>query len=366
MSENPFRSLIGDLGKQLSQNEHVDTIFPTNKVKAKRITPDSFQEIKDVSNPKRIAFVDGGDGLLEEAPNYQIIINRIYFSIFQGKKRIKPKKLKPRVEFVSYVVSTVKSEGEKKSISYDTRLYPYNQQDRQYIPEESDITSKTDATTILEQSRLFSLARRFAEWKMAKRVVEEELAAGDILIIDGSLQTIFKNEARYANSLYETALEKGIYVCGLAKTSRLITESGDPLLARISEMGDGVDFAKWYVEIAETVSSDDRGYLLGVKFHPKSRYVFRFEVLREQFNNMEKEKKNEILASISANSQDIAMPGYPYGSIDVDRFAQVRKNELNMYRGLLMAEMSQRPEWKRLQKYGFATKAHDDLNWVTS
>jgi len=94
--------------------------------------------------------------------------------------------------------------------------------------------------------------------------------------------------------------------------------------------------------------------------------VFRFEILLEQFKKMTDQDKIDVLSSLAANSQDIAMPGYPYGMIDADRFAQVRMNELNMYRGLMMAEMSRHPEWKKLSKYSLTTKFHDDLNWVTS
>ena len=63
--------------------------------------------------------------------------------------------------------------------------------------------SKTNGTTILESERLTSLSRRFTEWKLAQEIVKEELAEGDIIVKDGSLQSNFKNEAKYANQLYQ-------------------------------------------------------------------------------------------------------------------------------------------------------------------
>lgn len=366
MSENPVRNLIGDLGEQLTKREHSNVILPVGQMKTFPITPDRFKEIKENVNPKKIAFIDGGDGALEESPNFLIAINRVYFSMFAGKNRIKPKKLKQRLEFFSTIVSSVSNEGGKKRISYETKLYPYDQKERVCLPEESDLASQTQSTTILERSRLTSLARRFAEWKLAALVVKEELDAGDMIVLDGSLQTNFKNETEYAKNLYSEGIKKGVIVCGLTKTSRLITDSGDPLLARISEISEGVSFGKWFVEIAESASADDRGFLMGAKFHDKSKHVFRFEILLEQFKKMTDQEKNDVLGSLAANSEDIAMLGYPYGMIDADRFAQVRMNELNMYRGMMMAEMSRHPEWKRLLKYTLTTKFHDDLNWVTS
>lgn len=365
MSEDPIKDLVGELGKRLSDKEHSDVVLSTGKGKQTLITPKEFQEIKQVSNPRKIAFIDGGDGPLEEAPNFLITINRVYFSLFQGKQRVKPK-TNPRAQFFSYVTSNVETEGGKKKITYDARLFSPSESDKEYLPSENDLTSTTESTTILQGSRLNSLARRFAEWKMAAKVVENELESGDMIVMDGSLQTNFKNETKYANRLYEIAKNKGVIVCGLAKTSRLLTEAGDPLLARISEISEDVDYDRWYVRVAEEVSSDDKGYMLAAKFHPKSHFIFRFEILREQFNEMDDDEINSILSSLAENSQDVAMLGYPYGAIDADRFAQVRFSELDMYRGIVLGEMLRHPEWKKLQKHSELLRAHDFLNWVSS
>ncbi|RMW37180.1 MAG: DNA double-strand break repair nuclease NurA [Nitrosopumilus sp.] len=365
MSDDPVKSLIEELGAQLSQKEHSDVVLNNGKGKQFLIAPSEFCEIKQTESPRKIAFVDGGDGPLEESPNYLITINRVYYSLFQGKKRIKPKE-NPRVQFFSYVTSNIETVDGKKNVSYNTRLFPHSSEDKKYLPLESDLTSNTESTSVLQGARLNSLGRRFAEWQLAIHVVESELSAGDMLVVDGSLQTNFKNEIKYAKRLYDLAMKKGVIICGLAKTSRLITESGDPLLARVAEIAEDVSFGKWHVKIAEEVSSDDRGFMMAVKFHEKSRFVFRFEILREQFEAMNEEEINSVLDSLAQNSQDVAMIGYPYGAIDADRFAQVRMDELNMYKGFILSEMLKRPEWKRLQKYSASLSAHDVLNGVTS
>lgn len=365
MSEDPVKSLIAELGAHLSQKEHSDVVMNNGNGKQFLIEPSKFVEIKSTENPRKIAFVDGGDGPLEESPNFLVTINRVYFSLFQGKKRIKPQ-ANPRVQFFSSVTSNVSTINGKKSVSYDTKLFPHSDEDKKYLPEASDLTSNTESTTVLQGARLNSLGRRFAEWQLAIHVVDKELEKGDVIVMDGSLQTNFKNEIKYAKKLYELAMSKGVIVCGLAKTSRLITESGDPLLARVAEISEEVPFGKWYVKVAEEISADDRGFMLAVKFHGKSQFVFRFEILREQFEAMSSEELNSILDSLVQNSQDVAMIGYPYGAIDADRFAQVRNDELGMYQGFMMAEKMRHPEWKKLQKYSASLAAHDVLNGVTS
>ena len=365
MNDDPVKSLIEELGAHLSQKEHSDVILNNGTGKQFLIAPSEFQEITPVISHRKIAFVDGGDGPLEESPNFLITINRVYFSLFQGKKRIKPK-ANPRVQFFSYVLSKIYTEDGKKKVSYDTRLFPHSPEDKKYLPLENDLSSKTESTSILQGAKLNSLGRRFAEWQLAIHVVENELSQGDVIVMDGSLQTGFKNEVKYSSRLYELAQRKGVIVCGLAKTSRLITESGDPLLARVSEIAEEVTFGKWYVKVAEEVSADDRGFMMVVKFHAKSRFVFRFEILREQFYKMSPEELNSVLESLAENSQDVAMIGYPYGAIDADRFAQVRMDELSMYKGFILAEKLRHPEWKKLQKYSAGMGAHDVLNGVTS
>ena len=365
MSEDPVKSLIAELGAHLSQKEHSDVVMNNGNGKQFLIEPSEFVEIKSTGNPRKIAFVDGGDGPLEESPNFLVTINRVYFSLFQGKKRIKPQ-ANPRVQFFSSVTSNVSTVNGKKSVSYDTKLFPHSDEDKKYLPEAADLKSNTESTTVLQGARLNSLGRRFAEWQLAIHVVDKELEKGDMIVMDGSLQTNFKNEIKYAKRLYDLAMSKGVIVCGLAKTSRLITESGDPLLARIAEISEDVPFGKWYVKVAEEISADDRGFMLAVKFHEKSQFVFRFEVLREQFEAMSSEELNSVLDSLVENSQDVAMIGYPYGAIDADRFAQVRNDELGMYQGFMMAEKMRHPEWKKLQKYSASLAAHDVLNGVTS
>jgi hypothetical protein len=362
---DPVKSLIEELGAHLSQKEHSDRVLNNGKGKQFLIAPSEFSEIKPIDSPRKIAFVDGGDGPLEESPNFLITINRVYFSLFQGKKRIKPKE-NPRVQFFSSVTSNITTVNGKKEVSYNTRLFPHSAEDKKYLPDESDLTSSTESTSVLQGARLNSLGRRFAEWQLAIHVVESELDKGDMLVLDGSLQTSFKNEIKYANRLYDLAMSKGVIVCGLAKTSRLITESGDPLLARIAEIAEDVPFGKWHVKVAEEISADDRGFMLAVKFHAKSRFVFRFEILREQFSSMNNDELNSVLASLAENSQDVSMIGYPYGAIDADRFAQVRRDELGMYQGFILSEKLRHPEWKRLQKYSASLTAHDTLNGVTS
>ncbi len=363
-NSDPVRSLVDELGSNLARRKHSDIVLNVGSAKRFEIKPSKFVEIKPVEHVRKIAFVDGGSGILDESPSFLVALNRVYYSIFKGKDRIRPR-TRNRVQFLSCITSDIQATGGKKKINYKTRLFARDA-DMQYLPQDADLSSEVERSSVMDGSKLESIGRRFAEWKFALHVVKNELERGDMIVMDGSLQTSLKNEVVYASDLYNTAQQMGVIVCGLSKTSRLITEAGEPLLARVAEIGEEVPFGRWYVKVAEEVSKDDRGFMLAVRLHEKSQFVFRFEIFRGQFNKLDHDELNSIMYSLAANSHDISMLGYPYGAIDADRFAQVRNDEADMYKGYIMSAKLKKPEWRRLQRYNTGLNVHDILNMVTS
>jgi len=79
MTEDPIKSLIEELGAHLSQKEHSDIILNNGKGKQSLIAPSEFTEIKSVDSPRKIVFVDGGDGPLEESSCH--CSDRYFFNI---------------------------------------------------------------------------------------------------------------------------------------------------------------------------------------------------------------------------------------------------------------------------------------------
>ncbi|MEM2914851.1 MAG: hypothetical protein QXH91_05575, partial [Candidatus Bathyarchaeia archaeon] len=157
------------------------------------------------------------------APNFSVQINRVYCGIFRGQDRISLKSLPNRVEFFSHTHSVFRD----NEIFYDTSLFPLEEEFIRLLPEEPDLSfSSSDRTVTVgtmraDISRVASIARKFTEWTYAYKIVERELEEEDMLVLDGSLQTTFKNESKYSNRLYELADSKGVIVTGLSKTSHL-------------------------------------------------------------------------------------------------------------------------------------------------
>ena len=65
----------------------------------------------------------------------------------------------------------------------------------------------------------------------------------------------------------------------------------------------------------------------------------------------------EVAAALAANATDAAFPGYPYGLIEADKFAQVTRTEGEQLKLRLLAKGG-----KELQQHLHALDAHDILN----
>ena len=409
-SGDPFELLLSDLEMRATTRAHADRVRAAAKTRFE-MRPSGFVGIRpDPSPPRRAAFVDGGNGILAEAPDYLIVLNRVYYSIFRGAEKLRPRDCtgndgpgdgrdndgglgngrdddsaaRPRTTtFLSCVLPHVGDVAARdgarnddgrdgahapEPMTFDTRVYPYGQEPAGCLPDNDDLLSISDGkTAALDGSTpLASLARRLAEIRLATRIASDELGPGDILVMDGSLQTSLDVERQYAGRLYDAAVKRGVIVCGLAKTTRLLTEAGEPLLVRASEIAAKTGHDRWYVPVAEGMFGDGLTSMLAAKLHPRSRFVFRIDVLCKQFRDMDDGQRNAVFWSLASNSGDVAALGYPYGLIDADKHAQVRKKEAAMYRRSLYSRMEGRLERRRmLERRPDSIIFHDILNRVT-
>jgi hypothetical protein len=241
----------------------------------------------------------------------------------------------------------------------------------QYLPDARDLKFYSfDPSLITGRfrapiSRIAETARRFAEWKMAGLIIENEMEEEDAIIRDGSLQTTVTNERKYSNSAMEMAIDKKVIFLGLSKTSTLFTTTGFPLLAAISELSEDTRFTDtswYYYPIVDIEQPDHRAEMYVVRLQPSSEYVFRLEFLKEQAQDLSKTELEKYIFALSKNAVDASFPGYPYGLIDADMFARVTSSEKMGQNLQLLSCASSTGVLNRLKKCLKATDAHDFLN----
>src|SRR5665647_1583931 len=332
--------LIKRLDTRLNDERIGNPFFPEQGVRPFPLTIDGFKVIQRLDSDRKTAFVDGGNQEILGAPNFSVQLNRVYFGMWSGNKRIPERSIPKRIEFFAETFS----DFDRGEIQYSTSLFPLSGEEG-ILPHERDLSfsSMDRSITVGNQRadiyRVGSISRRFSELALAKSVVENELAPGDVLILDGTLQTAFPNEYAYLDELSQAAQKKGVILGGLSKTSALFTDTGYSLLGALDTLSaeKGIT-TEWYYPIADGTSQDHFVFILGVH------------------------ELNEVLTQLVRNSTDYSFPGYPYGLIDADRFARVTSSEREHYFAILRSQMATMGNWEKFYRHAKAVDAHGLLN----
>jgi hypothetical protein len=364
-----IRDLVTRLDQKVDERSIGDPYLAPENYRVFPLSKDRFHLISNEDGERTLAFVDGGNQELIGAPNFSVQLNRIYFNLFKGNKRIIQDSIPHAIAFYSATFSRLHEE----SIYYDTTLFPIQQDWSGYLPSEADLSfnSMDRAVMIGNQradiQRMGSIARRFAEWNYARFIAEEALNKDDILVTDGTLQTAFKNEDSYFQKLEEASVNRGVILAGLAKTSALFTSTGLSLIGSISRLAEDSELGncKWgYYPIADGLDSEHGVRISAVRLHEHSNHVFRFELSKKQVDKMNEDDMSGILASLATNSRDLSFPGYPYGLVEADASARVTSEEAQTQRVLLLSEISRREMWDKVSRHMSASNAHDVLDFL--
>jgi len=212
--------VIKHLDTHLNDENIGNPFFPERGVRPFPLTNDGFKVIQCVASKRKTAFIDGGNQEVFGAPNFSVQLNRVYFGLWSGNRRIPERSIPKRIEFFAETFSSF----ERGEIQYNTSLFPLSGEEA-ILPRERDLSfsSMDRSITVGNQRadiyRVGSISRRFSELVLAKGVVENELAPGDVIVLDGTLQTAFPNEYAYLDELSQAAQKKGVILAGLSKTS---------------------------------------------------------------------------------------------------------------------------------------------------
>ena len=114
--------------------------------------------------------------------------------------------------------------------------------------------------------------------------------------------------------------------------------------------------------IVDVKAPDHKAVMLAVKLHPRSKHVFRFEILNSQAEEMR--NFNGIVGLLARNASDLTFPGYPYGLIEADRIARVRDEEVEPFRIQLLSALSGLGAWRELEAFIHAMDAHSVIDGI--
>lgn len=363
----PIHKVVENLRKRIAEIPLGDPNFADPRYQCIKLRTKNFHPVKSADSDGMICYVDGGNAPIASAPNFIVGLSRVHFCKFKGRERIRSNSLPHRIEF--YTVCCAIAEGDR--IKYETEFVPVKDEWARFLPKASDLRFDSFDETLMfgkqraSIDRVADSARLFAEWNFATHIINDELERDDILIRDGTLQTRVTNEAKYANRAYSAAMKKGVVFTGLSKTSSLFTTTGYPLLSSISELAESTPLkdASWYYHpIVKITHPDHRAEMFAVKLHNISQYVFRFEILRDQFQNMSSKEVESIIGALAVNSCDISFPGYPYGLLEADSLARITGRERDSQEMQFMSASASAGIWDALSRHLRCVDAHSLLN----
>ena len=366
MMSDVVQKVVQKLDQGMTEKSLGKPYLSSHNYRAKEFNRSFVKIINIVDSKRRLAFIDGGNQELVGAPNFSIQVNRVCFSLFEGRKRIHDENIPHKIEFFSATFAVFKDE----KIFYETSIFPVSSTFSALVPNEDDLSfDSTDrrlmvGTARADIARVASIARRFAEWTFARQVVANWLEEGDVLVMDGTLRTAFRNESKYAKEAYRIAKSKGVIYSGFAKTSRLLTTTGLSLIGAVQKLAaDAKAGPIWsYHPIAESLTVEHEGSIFIVKLNENSNRIYRYEIQAEQSKQLKADQLNEVLSQIALNSADASFPGYPYGLMDVDANARVRYDEVETYRIMFLSEISKMGSWQKFLRHMQADDAHTVLN----
>ena len=204
LSLEAAKKAVEYLEKNIFDDDVGNPHFGATGVTTFPLTIKDFRPISEKDSKRRLVFVDGGNHEVLGAPNFSIQLNRVYSCAWNGKNRVEWKL--PRVEFFSSTYSCFKND----EIHYESSVMASGGESMDYLPDAPDLSFSSMDRTLMNGNqradieRVGSVARRFAEWRLALKAIDD-LSAGDVLVMDGTLQSNFKNEGKYAKALTSAA-----------------------------------------------------------------------------------------------------------------------------------------------------------------
>jgi len=344
-----YNQIINLVKNNISNIKDNNIQFSDTNYKPFNFDKSNFKEINNIDSSRKIAFIDGGSAEIIKSSNFSLNLIRVYYTIYRNNKRINAKKY----DFYSFI-STKNINNE---LFYNVEFIKLNNENN-IIPNNEDLLFSSLDETIKQGivraniSNVANVIRRFSELKTAINVIDN-LDENDIIVLDGSLQCTFTNEKKYFEELYKKAMQKNIITCGLSKTTTLMTDKGNSISNALNKFNIK---GKWiYNPVVEIKSNNHKADMSFVKLHEKSKYIFRFEIYKEQ-----KENINDVISLISNNCKDSVFIGYPYGLIEADRNARISMQEKDMMVTIFSTKFGK--DWEKIKQSLTNVDAHEILD----
>jgi hypothetical protein len=289
-----------------------------------KLTEKNFYRIQPIFSRKKVAFIDGGQATVFSDIDRSLHFIRTFCHIDENYKTVFSKKYEAFL-YIEAVEHNKKILYQARPIYKDSIEMPDT---LSFDSMDLRIMEGAERAGINSVSGVF---RRIFEINSATNIIKE-LNEGDMIILDGTLETKFAEEKKGLEKLFELGEKNNVLIAAVAKTINLFTNRGKSIINLLKAKSP--KHAWYYYPIADINNDYHRASLYFAKLHPKSRHILRFELNKNQNEIVDTAR---LFGHIACLSKDLILPGYPYGLIKADRFARVGKRENEYMRTKFLA-----------------------------
>jgi hypothetical protein len=341
-----MENAIIDLLKNISYKEDEMPHFSKEGYTPIKLAKENFHDIRKKESSKKIAFIDGGNQEIVGAHNFSLQMIRVYYTIYQGNKRTEKG---TNEAFV--LISALKKD---KSLLYDVKIFSKDKTfNIKNLSFDAYDTTLSVGQRMVKVESVGDVARKFLEIATAKTLCKS--LSGGFILLDTTLEVTVNGEKKYFDELYEEAGKNNVAVAALSKTTALLTESGNSVLAILNFMKTNNEW--YYYPLVKINNPEHNAEVYLVKLNNNSKHIFRLEI-----NKDSKDRIDELLSLLMENSTDPVFPGYPYGLIEADKFARVTNREIDVKRTQLFMKIGK--DFEKLKNHLNTKNAHNILDSI--
>src|SRR3989344_2115919 len=300
---------------------------------------EDFHPIKDDTPDHTLVFIDGGNAEILSAASFSVQLIRLFAVYYRLNKRIRTKK----AEFFVLISSK------------DNTMYSIESFGSAFTLPPISVSAKELSKSSTQISAIGDIVRKCAEMYFSTALLDD-LSDNDLLVIDGDLTVQDGIEKLYLTTLCEKALSKKVLFAALSKTSELLTEDGNSLIAALHNFSGIPEWYPPYKYATQGRGGDIELFL--TKLRSKSKHIFKVEICG--ISSFSKEAPFSLLRK---NASDPVFYGYPYGLIEADRFARISKKEASSLQMSFRAKAGS--SFSRLEPYLNALNAHEILDKIS-
>jgi len=172
-----------------------------------------------------------------------------------------------------------------------------------------------------------------------------ELDAGDLIVLDGTLQVRHASHDEVVESLLNLCNLRGVLIAAVTKRTSLTWGGGHPIVPAAEALARSLGIPEpWYLSLSaatglldrrETSAWKQRGEQYVARLHPRADRAFKVEIPRYY----DPERVERVFSALASFADDGRVTGYPYPLLDAHLTTRIGRDAVEQVRHDIIRDM---------------------------